>query len=139
MESDILPGFVMPEAKPVPKPPTRPCTDCPNYGGTYSYFDDRTGKKFPIGHEFSDEDYNHLKTEDYDDTRGDFVNCGVFENRDVAKCECNRDCDRELGELIQMSAGEFRACAFVAGWKDPLEKDYADLPHKEELKKIKDG
>ena len=128
ISSNILPGFEMPEAKPVPKPPTKPCTDCPYYSGTYSYFDDRTGKKFAVGHEFSDEDMEHLKTEDYDDSRGDYVNCGVFENRDVEKNECNRDCDRTLGEIIKMSVGEFRACAFVSGWKDPLEKDYADFP-----------
>lgn len=84
-QGDILPGFEMPESKPVPKPPTKPCTDCPYYGGIYSYFDDRTGEKFAVGHEFSDEDIEHLKTEDYDDASGDFVNCGVFDNRDVSK------------------------------------------------------
>ena len=126
-ESEILPGFIMPEAKPVLKPPTKPCTDCPYYGGTYSYFDDRTGRKFSVGHEFSDEEIEHLKTEHYDDTRGDFVDCGVFENQDVFKCECNRDCDRDPGKLIQMTVGEFRACAFIAGMKDPQGRDYADL------------
>ena len=136
---DTLPGLKMPEAESKHKSPTKPCLDCPYYNGTYSYFDDRTDKNFPMNHEYSDEELEHLKVVDYDDSKGDYVNCGVFENRDVRKCECNRSCDRDIGDMVEMTVGDFRTLAFLSGMEDPLQSEYSDLPHKDELRKITNG